>query len=365
MGPELVTVRANSALWSAFEKIEVHASFNHAVRSFSIHGAAEPGPTATAWTFKAGTEIDILFNGDLAVRGYVDRYQPQLGEHKTAKFVASGRGKGQDFCDCAALHATGEFLNKTPLEIAQALDAFGVGITSDVQLDPVPVARITPGETAFRTVEKLLRAQGKFFVGQADGTIKITQAGSARHAGGIFEGINLKAGHADHDWSKRHSKIIVRGQRPFDHGDANLQIEATAEDNDVTRYRPTLVVHDGDLDAPRAKKRASYRRDREAGRSLKGNAIRLQGFRDDAGKLWEPGFLVWTESPFLDITQDMAIEGVRFTQTRKPGSESVLSLVDPRALGGKRAAGAKAGAAWGTTAGENDPSSLDPALSGQ
>ena len=350
MGPEIVTIAANGAIWSAFESIDVHASFKDAARTFTIHAAAEPGPSATAWTFKAGTQIDILFNGDLACSGYVDRYQPQLSEHKTAKIAISGRSRSQDYCDCAALHATGEFLNKTPLQIGQALDKFGVGIASDIQLDPIPVARITPGETAFRCLEKLCRMQGAFIVGQADGSIKITKAGQARHAGGIIEGVNLKAGHADHNWSNRHSHVTVRGQRPLDHGADNLQIEQTAEDSDVTRYRPHLLVHDGDLD----KKRAGYRRDREAGRSLKGNEIRVQGFRDDGGMLWTPGHLVWVESPFLDIAQDMAIESVRFKQARRHGSESVLSICDPRALGGKAGKGGKANAAWGTDAGADE-----------
>ena len=363
MGPEIVTISAAGRLWTAFESVEVHASFKEAVRTFTIHAAAEPGASATAWTFKAGTEIEILFNGDLAVRGFVDRYQPQLSEHKSAKITISGRGKSQDFCDCSALHKTGEFLNKTPLDIGKELDQFGVGIASDIDLDTIPVARITPGETAFRCLEKLCRQQGAFLVGQPDGSIKITKAGQARHAGGIIEGVNLKAGHADHNWAGRHSKIIVRGQRPLDHGADNLHIEETAEDSDVTRYRPHLLVHDGDTDKKRAKKRATNRRDREAGRALRGNEIRVQGFRDDGGLLWTPGNLVWIESPFLDIAQDMAIESVRFKQARKNGSESVLSICDPRALGGQKGGKGKANKAWSTEAGQNDPTSHDPALS--
>lgn len=362
MGPEYVTILANGAEWTAFESVEVHASFKDAARTFTIHAAAELGPTATAWTFKAGTAIDILFNGDLALRGYVDRYQPHLSEHKTAKVTISGRSKSQDVIDSSALHKTGEFLNKTPLEIAQELDQFGVGFASDIPLDKIPVARVTPGETVFRCVEKLCRAQGAFMPGQADGSIKITLAGLTRHAGGIIEGVNLKAGKADHNWSNRHSKIIVRGQRPLGHGADNLHIEETAEDSDVTRYRPHLQVHDGDIDKKRAKKRATHRRDREAGRALRGNEIRVQGFRDDGGKIWEPGWLVWIESPFLDIAQDMAIESVRFHQARKHGSESTISICDPRALGGKSAKGGKANKAWATEAGEADSTSLDPAL---
>lgn len=343
---------AGGRSWSAFASIDVHASFEKAVRDFKATIAAEPGPSATAWTFKAGTAIEIYFNADLAFRGYVDRYQPHLGEHKTAEIVVSGRSKGQDFVDCSAMHETGEFRNKRPDEIAKALDKFGVGVSTDIALDKVELARIVPGETAFRCIEKLCRVQGVFMVGQADGSIKITTGGKARHAGGIYEGVNLKAGHADHNWSARHSHVHVRGQRAFGSGMQHMQVDGTSQDEALHRYRPLVIAHDGDIDHDGAVKRAKFRRDREVGRSLRGNELRVQGFRDDAGRLWTPGNLVWVESPFLDIKQDMAIESVRFSQRRETGSESVLSVCDPRALGGKKHRGGQANAAWDNHAGE-------------
>nr|WP_148287913.1 hypothetical protein [Rhodopseudomonas sp. B29] len=251
------------------------------------------------------------------------------------------------------MHDTGQFKNKTPQEIAAELDKFGVGVSTDEQLDKVPVYRITPGETAFRCLEKLCREQGVFPVGEADGSILITKAGKFTHAGGIIEGDNMKAGDADHNASGRHSDVIVRGQRPYGHGEDALQIEGMARDAEVGRYRPVIVIHDGDTDKKRAKKRAATRRDREAGNALKANAT-VQGFKDKGGKVWKPGALVFLGSPFLDVQQNMAIETAVYSQDRKDGSLSVLSLVDPRALGGKASKGGSAGAAWSSDAGSED-----------
>ncbi len=108
------------------------------------------------------------------------------------------------------------------------------------------------------------------------------------------------------------------GQRPFDHGEQNLEIEAEEEDSAVERYRPLIIVEDEDTTKDRSKKRAKNRRDRAAGNALKAS-IRVQGFRDDTGQLWEPGNLVWTESPFLDIAQDMLIEQVAAFVAPDPG----------------------------------------------
>lgn len=352
MGEEFVTISAGGAVWSAFERVMVEASFRDAARSFRIEAAAEAGPAATAWTFRAGTPIDILFNGDLAVRGYVDRYQPKLSEHNQAGISISGRSKSQDAIDSSAVHKTGSFKQKTAVEIAQELDQFGVGISTDQQLESIDY-QLTPGETVFRCLEKLCRSQGVFPVGQADGSIKVTVAGNGSHAGGLIEGVNIKEIEADHNWSGRHSKVIVRGQRPYGHGADALEIEAIAEDNEIGRNRPVVVMQDDDTTTKRAKKRAGHRRDTEAGNSLKAN-VTVQGFRDQGGTIWTPGFLIWTESPFADIAQMMAVESVTFSQSRRSGSVSVLKLCDPRALGGKGGKGGKAGAAWSNDAGEDE-----------
>jgi prophage tail gpP-like protein len=349
----LVTVAAGGGLWTAFERVLVRASFQEAARSFELKVAAEPGASATAWMFKAGTAISILSNGSLMCQGFVDRYQPTLGEHDTAEINISGRSRSQDYIDSSAVHDTNQFKNKDPQEIGAALDHFGVGIATDEQLKKVPIYRITPGETAFRCLEKLCREQGVFPVGQADGSIKITKGGKMRHAGSLIERVNIKRIEADHNWSGRHSDVIVRGQRPFGHGEDALQIEAKARDAELGRYRPVIVIHDGDTDKDRAKKRAGTRRDREAGNSLKAN-VTVQGHHDDGGMLWEPGALVFVDSNFADIHQDMAIESVTYSQDRKDGTLSVLSLVDPRALGGKGGKGGSAGGAWASDAGGDE-----------
>lgn len=348
----VVTVSAGGRLWTAWRRVMVRASFKSAARSFQIEAAAEGGPSATKWTFKAGTLVEIMFDGKLACRGYVDRYQPKLGHHDTAEITISGRSKSQDFIDSSAVHDTNQFKNKDPQEIGDALDKFGVGITTDEQLSKVKIYRITPGETAFRCIEKLCREQGVFVVGQADGSIKLTKGGKQRHAGGLIEGQSILEIEADHNWSNRHSDVIVRGQAPYGHGEDALQIEGLARDAEVGRYRPVIVIHDGDTDKDRAKKRASTRRDREAGNSLKAN-VTTQGFCDSGGTVWEPGNLIFTQSDFADVKQDMGIEDVTFAQDRKQGSLSQLSLVDPRALGGKGGKGGSAGEGWANDAGDD------------
>ncbi len=365
MGPEIVTVTAGGQAWAAFEEFDVEAAANEAARSFKLQIAAAVGGTPTSWVFSAGTLVTVSSNGDPLAVGYVDRYQPQLKSHTHALIHVSGRSKAQDIIDCSALHPTGNFQNQTVLQIAQALDQFGVGFTTDQVMQPIPFYQLTPGESVFRCVEKLCRQQGLILAGQPDGSVKITRCGTITQSP-LIEGYNCKGLSADHNWAGRHSQVITRGQRPIGSGAANLQIQQQALDPSVTRFRPLIVHIDEDTDNGRALARAQWQLAREAGHALKAE-VTVQGFHDDSGLLWTPGNLTFVDSDFLAIEQVMAIEKVKYTQKRNQhahgaggggshgignGSETHLSLTDPQALGGASTAGqagqgASTNPAWG------------------
>lgn len=345
MGVEVISLVVDGIRYTGFESVNVKAAFDEAARSFTMEIAAELGPSVTNNIFGVGKSVQIFANADLLLTGYVDRRQPRF-DAKQAIITISGRSASGDLVDGAAEHDTGYFEQKTPKEIGdEVAKNYGqTGFETDHPLDKIDQYQLTPGETVFRAVEKLARQQGLTLAGTADGKIKITKASSDRHAGGLIEGENILTGTADHNGSGRYSKYTVRGQRPFDHGIDNLEIEAVIKDSGVDRHRPVVIVQDEDTTKQRAKKRARNRRDRAAGNALKA-VIDTQGFRDQAGTIWTPGWLVWTESPFLDIAQDMLIESVTYRQDEK-GSIATLALTDPRSYGGKGGKGNKSGNEW-------------------
>ncbi|UPT85186.1 hypothetical protein HAP41_0000033395 [Bradyrhizobium barranii subsp. apii] len=339
MGIEVVTITAGGGNWTAFEEINVHAAFNKAARSFSMTIAAELGGSATNAVFAVGTEVTVSANGDLLLTGYVDSREPSFAARRAIIDVC-GASKSADLVDGSAEHETGQFENKDPLEIGQEISSnYTAKFETDQQLEKVEQYQLTPGETCFRCVEKLARQQGMTITGTPEGNAKITKANGQRQSGGLIEGVNILAGTAHHNGSNRHSKIVVRGQRPFGHGDDNLEIEAEEQDSAVKRHRAIVIIQDEDTTKDRAKKRAKNRKNRAAGNALKATIL-TQGFRDDGGMLWTPGYLVWTESQFLDIAQDMLIESVDYRQNDS-GSIATLNLVDPRAYDGQGGGGGK------------------------
>lgn len=338
MGHEVITISAGGGSYTNHKEIQVSAAFNEAAREFEFLVAAELGASATNAIFSVGTEITISASGDLLLTGHVETREPSFAGRR-AEISVSGRSKSGDLIDGSAEHETGQFENKDPLEIAREISKdYGAKWESDQQLEKIEQYQLTQGESCFRCIEKLTRQQGMTIAGTPEGNAKITKAGSERN-GPIMEGVNILSGTAHHNGKNRYSKIIVRGQRPFGHGDENTEIEVQLEDGRVKRHRAIVIVQDEDTTKDRAQKRAKNRKNRAAGDALKAT-ITTQGFRDDGGKLWTPGALTFVESPFLDISQDMLIEKVVYRQS-SDGSLATLSLVDPQAYDGQGAGGGK------------------------
>ncbi len=333
MNEEYVTVLANGMVFDGFEQVRVTAAINEAVREFQIETTELPGE----FKFPPGTAIEIRSNGDLLVKGYVNTYQTS-GEAKSHQISIKGRGKGQDFVDSSAEHDTGNFEDKDAGEIAAALDRYGIGIKSKIKLDRVPYWQLAPGETAFQTIERILRQEGATMMGEADGSISIVNASVAEpHFGMLIEGQNIKSWQVSLTDGSKHSNYIVKGQNRRGTGSAALRIREEARDGTVRRNRQRVILSETDTTSAKAKKRAQHEKERAAGKSIKAS-VQVQGFRDIHGKIYQPNKTIYVYSPILmHLVREMLIERVEFSQHNRSGSLTQLTLVDPRAYKGKSA----------------------------
>lgn len=337
---EIVTVEANGSPYGGWKSMRVTASIREAARTFSLSTTERSIVFATEWAFPPGTPIKVFTNKDLLVDGYVNSYAPNISAQDHAIEI-SGRSAAQDIVDCAAVSKQGFWENMTVEQIAQDLDKFGVGISADVPLNKIPMFAHYQGETAFSAIERAMRQEGVTAMGEPRG-IKITNAKSAkRHAKGLVEGENILTGSATITDHERHSEVTVKGQRRHGTEDEDLQIEEVYPDPGVTRYRPKIVVAEGDTDQGRARERAKHEANRSKGFSIKAS-LTTQGFRDDAGKLWTPNHLVYVYSPTLKLDGDLLIENVEYAQSES-GSIASLSLVNAAAYQGDGGTNSSAG----------------------
>ena len=342
MGPEYITLMTEAGPWTAFKRVQVSASLDEAARSWQMEAAFEVGAGLSARLFKAGAKVTITSNGSVLLQGFVDRYRPS-GDAKQFSLSLSGRSLSADMIDSSVIHASGHLKSVTLLDIAKAFDKSGISFTSAVPLKVIDRVQINPGETVFAVLDRYARAHRLTLTGTADGGVQFYDASTPkRHATPLIEGLNILRFSADHNWSGRYSHYVVRGQEALGTNADKLQMQSVIKDSAVAdRIRPNVIIverqsNDGDL-----RKRARHERDRAAGRALSAS-VTVQGFRDEAGLIWEPGYLVFVESTAMNVVQDMLIERVSFSQDGN-GSITDIDLVDPRAYAGDKVRGSKSG----------------------
>ena len=127
---------------------------------------------------------------------------------------------------------------------------------------------------------------------------------------------------------------MVRGQQQgSDSGWASsaASIEGRSEDPEVQRYRPLLIVAEGQVDTSKAQERARFE---SAWRAARGTPVRVAvpGWtQGDGGPIWEPGLLVPVNIPSLRVLGDMRIGRVRLARSKRSTSAN-LELLRPDAF---------------------------------
>lgn len=348
---EEVIIKVSGQPWRDWESITWSAACNEAARQLTFEIAPSDDTLKEVHkTFKARVPIVVTSNGDLVFTGKMDWKHPKIDAGRRYMTV-SARSDSAALIDNSAVHQTGRFRKKKPEEIVRELDEARCKVSTEPGVNVViPKFQITPGESPFKALERVLKDQRLSLRGEADGGVTITKGPTGRrHAGGLKEGEFLGEGGAKHDFSRRYSKYKVLGQSSEGSGADATEISAESSDPGVEGARTRIVIVDKDLTKDGAKEYARHLRDRAAGEALRAQA-KVAGWRDAAGKLYEPGNLYWCESPWLELAQDMLIEKITCTQVKQEGrgggSHTQFELVDPRSYGGKKGKGNKSGAGW-------------------
>lgn len=286
----------------------------------------------------------------LVLTGHIEKLAVRLaGDEK--EIVISGRSKTGDAIDSSAMHKTGEFVKKTaPQVFAELAGPHKIKIETAISHVPVEVFRLRPGETVFKAMERWARKEGFSIGDTAAGNFRLIKDPKERHEGAISDGDNipsLRDASAVFDDSKRAARTQVKAQAPDGYKPEKLQIEQEAEDSPVRQNRVRVIVPPESLSKDEARSRARWHRDRAAGAGTTAE-VSVVGWRDRAGQIWEPGRLIFVDIADLGLSQTMMVESVDLRQADagSGGTSASLSLVDPRAYGGKAGKGAKSGEQW-------------------
>lgn len=329
-----------------FETFSVSANARSPERTFSVTGPRSGSAIPfAAPNFKPGTPCSVTANGGLLLTGFIENTTIDISDQSHTVSI-DGKSQGADSIKGSIDHDTHEWRKKNIVDIANDTGT-GVKFTTDESVKPIEVTRANVGQRAFTYLDKLARKQGLFMCGQPDGSVMFTKHGKYRHAGAIIEGVNLKSGSAKFSEAERYAEHKVKGHKPQETGEDNFRYEEVARDMGAREGPKRVLTPRTSLDRNEAKQKAEQSANNSYGSSVSFEAT-LQGFRDEGGLLWTPGWLVMVYAPSCDIAMELAIDEVTWSQDTS--SKSVLKLVHPSALG--QSGGGKSGSSGGGGGGE-------------
>ena len=336
---EVVTVIAGGVAYPLWSAISIDLGAEAVARTASLVCAHPTAAFGEEIALMPDVTVVVLAGGEPILTGYVRDTDPSFDE--ASHIVNIGIvSKAVDAVEASIEHETGRVENATLEEIARQLDPSGLAWQSDGSLPVEPWEQAVPGASVWDTIESTARSRGILVHDTAEGAVMMATKPEGRHAGGLAEGINIVSGDAHLTARHRFDPVVVRGQASRGTGETALRLEARASDPSVGRRRPRVIVGEFEATAERLKMRADWQVKRAAGRSAEATVV-VPGWRDAAGMLWRPNWLVPLTSPRLYLDQDMVIRSVQLVQD-DGGTRATLSLVDPRALGGENPQGESA-----------------------
>ena len=346
-------LRLNGADYSGWTNLGINISLTQLAGTFSL-GVTEKYPGAQAsYDFKLGSACQVLLNGQTVITGYVETISPSYskGQHG---ITLSGRDLTGDLVDCAHLGDTQQWLGQSLTQIAKdLLKPFNIPLVMETEpgenfLD----ARYSQGDSVLDFLNGLCSQRNVLPYSKGDGKLTLGSVGAIRSAGTLEMGGNILSGSAEYSSKDRYSSYIAKGQSggggpsadvwakmvADDSGEEYLEQVAdkvispsgTATDEAVKRYRPMVVLMGNKTDAQSCQKMADFEATSRAGAGSRAS-VTVQGWTHQGGKLWAINTLVPIKDDNLGLNKNLLIESVNFSLDETNGSQTVLSLVDPRA----------------------------------
>ena len=328
-----VVLSVNGQDYAGWEEIKIRRGIEQVAGTFEVTVSDRWAGQEDAWPIMHGSACTLSVDGVTVITGYVDEVLPFFDSARHGITVV-GRDRTGDLVDCSAIAASGQWRGRTLLQVATDIARpFGISVSAATSLDTkFKNAALQEGETAWEAIERAARMRGVLVVSDAQGGLVITRAGTDRVATSLVQGQNIKAARATFSMRDRYSQYVCKGQNiGFDTStaDQNAGPKGEASDNNVSRYRPLIIVAEDISDKAGLKDRALWEAAVRMGRSAR-PLITVQGWHH-AGGLWLPNTLVRVECPYLYLERDMLIVAVAY-RLDESGTHADIELCQPEAF---------------------------------
>lgn len=330
---DLLELEVEGNLFTAWSNVEVTRALDAISGSFSV--SVNPTPRV-AWPIRPGNEVRVLVGDEVLLTGYVDAFEGSSTKTGGRTVTVSGRDRTADLVDCSAVNDPSQWLNRQLDQIVKDLAApFGVGVLNRKgKQEPFELFKVNPGESPWTAIDRAARLRATLVYSDGNGDVILSSPGTDTADADLVEGPegNVLSSSVSLQNQQRFAEYrIVGQQRGNDQGwgASSAGVEGRATDPEILRFRPIVIVAEGQVDIAAARARAEWEAITRAARGANLEIV-VQGWRETPdlnGRLWAVNRLVFVVLPSWQIKGTMLIRGVRFSRTRESGHLTTLSLV--------------------------------------
>lgn len=332
----VVTLEVNNKAYGGWLSIEVTRSMESLSGSFSLGLTVKPSKNNPfPQGIKHGDACVVRIDEDIVVTGYVDKLHVSI-DAESHEYNVSGRDKAGDLVDCSAINSPGSWKNQKLEAIAtEIIHPFGIKIKAETDTGELfKDFALEQGETAFEAIERMCKLRGLLCISDRKGNLILTRAKTTKSASDLVEGINVLEASCEYDSKDQFNQITVKGQsQGNDHHNGKVvsQANATVKDSGIKRYRPRLILAEGQADNAKCKQRAEWERSVQEAKALK-VSVKVQGWRQKNGALWEVNTVARVKIPSIFVEgENLLISEVQYNLDEN-GTTTQLTLCNPDAF---------------------------------
>lgn len=325
-----VELFVNGKIFGGWKDVSITRSLNAVSGSFSLSLTDRWSGQAEPWIVAPDDECEVKVNGEPVISGYVFTVSNSIDKANRSISVG-GRDKAADLVDCSIDLKTTQLEKISLKRLASLLaDPFGVKVTIDVSTGaPFSPFAFNQGETCFEALERACKMKGFLLTSDGAGGILITRPGQTRSKTILEQGQNILQASSSFDHAERFSTYKVKGQSSKFNEESDpifaFQIQGTAKDQNVKRFRPMLIVADNLVTNELARTRAQWESTNRAAKAGKFK-VQVQGWKQGDGSLWRPNQLIRVRSSWLGLDDDLLAVTVQMSLSDRAGTTTEINL---------------------------------------
>jgi prophage tail gpP-like protein len=334
-----VTLEVGGRRLLGWKRISIERSLGAICGQFSLGILDSWERLSQSWFIQPFAECKVYIDKDQVLSGYVDNVSISESSSGT-DITVSGRDVTSDLVDCSLIAKSYELSNVTLSQLVRKLiltGKFKIGYSEEAPPGKAfERIDLSPGTRYSSILEDYARYRGLFFYTDHEGTLVLAKPGSKKAKVSLIVGENIKSYQVQYDTQQRYSdyRVLAQAQGLAEFGGPSAnQIQGSAKDRGVPRFRPFGFVAEISATASDSQKRAEWETTIRAAK-MTTVSVDVVGWRqglDKSAPLWEINALVDVKIPKIGLNGTFLISSVRYSIDQGGGTITTIALESPDA----------------------------------